>query len=243
MRHWLTLKQTLSITSANPFTCLPCRSDRNRDGKLTLDEFLDFLHPEETEQRELMDHLTKDDIRKRDQDGDERISWTEVCTANTETLSLSTMQANCFASSLCVIMMVQFSESLWFDLIDFDHLPSRLTIGHDGDQFAFPGESASIGWRAQFMSFDTSGDGYIDEHEMRAVTPRLHMREHDFAHVEAGHLLAEADENGNGRLTLEEMKNNRGIFYGTALGVPNYYEDDISELDELDESGWLWNEV
>lgn len=101
--------------------------------------------------------------------------------------------------------MMQFSESLWLDLIDFSE---ENPLGTASDEFVFPGEGGNR-WMEKFKDLDANQDGYIDEYEIRAVTLKLHPRERDIAREEAEFLMHDADDDGNGKLSLDEMKNNR----------------------------------
>lgn len=56
-----------------------------------------------------------------------------------------------------------------------------------------------------------------------AALKRLHPTEEDHANDQSDHLVAEADDNKDGRLTLSEMVSNSMAFYSTAMNDNDEY--------------------
>lgn len=146
---------------------------------------------------------------ERDQDGDGKLSWRE------------------------------FTQSLWVDLIEWDGEEEkglwRRGVKREWEEPEFPGEPGQKA-RNAFKGLDTNQDGFIDEVEMRKVTGQLHPREADLAREEAEHLMKEADADGDGELSLQEMLDHNYAFYHTAFGDEDDYEDfEEEDLDAHDE--------
>lgn len=56
-----------------------------------------------------------------------------------------------------------------------------------------------------------------------AALKRLHPTEEDHANDQSDHLVAEADDDKDGRLTLSEMMSNSMAFYSTAMNDNDEY--------------------
>ncbi|RUS89550.1 hypothetical protein EGW08_002668 [Elysia chlorotica] len=153
------------------------QADKDQDGKLSKEEFQDFLHPEEAEHmRGVVVDETLEDI---DKDGDGKISLKE------------------------------YIDDIWGDEDDHDDDDDDHEEGGDKEE--------EPDWvrteREQFANFrDKNHDGHLDKEEIREwIIPE----DYDHSTAEAAHLMRSSDDDGNGRLTKEEILEKYDLFVGS----------------------------
>ncbi|GHP09028.1 hypothetical protein PPROV_000776500 [Pycnococcus provasolii] len=78
---------------------------------------------------------------------------------------------------------------------------------------------------AKFTEIDSDKDGLVTPHELKAVAKQLHPSEADYAKEQAAHMVEQADGDGDGKLTLDEMKENPYVFYSAAFRKDSSYDD------------------
>jgi len=182
-------------------------ADEDNDEYLTQAEFFNFLHPEETGTEKVLDHLLVEAIRDRDNDKDGKLTfdefkenlWHEVKPWDEE----------------------DDDEDRWRDHVDHDyHEPPEETP----EQQTKDSESA----KKKFDELDVNKDGHLEPSELRSELKTLHPGEKDFAERQADHMIEQADNDKDGKLTLEEMVENPYVFY-SAVGddEDSYYHDEF----------------
>ncbi|XP_034711772.1 calumenin-A [Vitis riparia] len=67
--------------------------------------------------------------------------------------------------------------------------------------------------KEKFAELDANKDRYLNEEEMKPILHYLHPGESAYAGFYSKYLIHEADENKDGRLSLQEMINNENLFY------------------------------
>lgn len=137
-------------------------ADKNKDNKLSKDEFCDFLHPEEANHMHSVVIIeTLEDI---DKDGDGKISLQEY-----------------------IVDMYSGSEDDEPDWVKTE--------------------------KEQFAAYrDKNNDGFMDKDEIKDwILPS----DYDHSEAESKHLIYEADDNKDKKLTKEEILNNYDVFVGS----------------------------
>jgi len=140
-------------------------ADRDADGALTLAEFTDFLHPEESEH--MKDIVITETMEDMDLDSDGKISLEEYI----------------------------------------------------GDLYKGEEDESEPNWveaeREQFAQYrDKDKDGFMHQEEVKSwITPP----DYDHSSAEATHLVKEADGDGDGVLTKDEILENYDVFVGSQV--------------------------
>ncbi|XP_030500254.2 uncharacterized protein LOC115715727 [Cannabis sativa] len=83
----------------------------------------------------------------------------------------------------------------------------------------------------KFAELDINKDKFLGVEELIPILSYLHPGELSYAKYYAGYLMKEADDNKDGKLTLEEMLNHESIFYSTVYNDDTYedFEDDFHD--------------
>ncbi|CAM6089170.1 unnamed protein product [Calypogeia fissa] len=76
--------------------------------------------------------------------------------------------------------------------------------------------------RAKFNELDTNKDGFITDDEAEPFVNRLRPGELYYAKVQAEELIEQADDDKDGRLSLQEMLTHPYVFYNTAYDHGHY---------------------
>ncbi|KAJ7528080.1 hypothetical protein O6H91_16G082900 [Diphasiastrum complanatum] len=82
--------------------------------------------------------------------------------------------------------------------------------------------------KRKFSELDKNSDGYLTEDELEPIMDKLHPGELFYAKQQAEYLIQQADDNKDGRLSLEEMLEHPYVFYSTAYSqddVPDYHDE------------------
>ncbi|KAK9292032.1 hypothetical protein L1049_019986 [Liquidambar formosana] len=84
-----------------------------------------------------------------------------------------------------------------------------------------------------FDKLDVNKDKFLTVEELIPILRYLYPGELSYAKHYSSYLIHEADDNGDGRLTLDEMLNHEYIFYSTVYDDRNEDDDDDFIHDEL----------
>lgn len=114
------------------------------------------------------------------------------------------------------LSLEEFNSGLWHEIRDWDEEDEDEPEGND---------AASAKAKARFEELDSNRDGQLVPEEVLKLSSTLHPREADYAKTQADHLLGQADDNQDGVLSLAEMKNNEYVFYHTAYGNEDDFDD------------------
>ncbi|OMO93536.1 Calcium-binding EF-hand [Corchorus olitorius] len=85
----------------------------------------------------------------------------------------------------------------------------------------------------KFLELDINKNKYLEMEELRPILRYLHPGELLYAKFYTNYLIKEADDNKDGKLSLEEMMNHEHIFYNTLYDSDN--DDDDDDDDDHDE--------
>lgn len=186
-------------------------ADVDNDGELNPEEFQNFLHPEDSGDPKLVAHLLTEAVVERDDSGNGKLNFTE------------------------------FYDNLWHDIKswdnhygDDDHYRMDYS-GHFGEEDPEAeerrkkeGTEDKAKAEARFKELDINKDGEVDSQELHPELGNLHPGEADFAKRQAVHLIDQADEDSDQKLTLPEMLANSYVFYSAAMGNDDsYYHDEF----------------
>ncbi|XP_052186113.1 uncharacterized protein LOC127797327 isoform X2 [Diospyros lotus] len=85
-----------------------------------------------------------------------------------------------------------------------------------------------------FAKLDLNNDKFLKIEELKPILRYLSPGELSYAKFYMSYLIHQADENGDGKLTLDEMIKHEYIFYNTVYedGVDNYGDDDYYDHHE-----------
>lgn len=168
-------------------------ADVNKDDVLNVTEFHDFLHPEESSNDALLQALIQDEMRQRDLDSDGKLNLQEFeMTTHHEVAHL-------------------MSESPDLEMVALEAF-HRFEQDEDSEEAKRSKEEKLHG---SFQSFDSNKDGYIDKEEFRPIMKALWPSQRDFAVIHSKDITKQADGDGDGSLTLQEMLNHPHAFYQT----------------------------
>ena len=160
-------------------------ADADQDGLLSLAEFADFHHPQDTTREEVLDALKLEEVERHDKDGDGFVDWDEY-------------------------RQMYETEIMW------ERLPWDRRDDSQAD------EDAKVLWHA----VDTDGDDRIDAREMGALLRYVVPSDRDYAVRTVEAIMQDADEDGDGALTIEEMLANPASLYSfphsSARSDPSY---------------------
>ncbi|KAK6926036.1 EF-hand domain [Dillenia turbinata] len=168
-------------------------ADTDRDGTLNFDEFNDFLHPEDSKNKEIQKWLLREKIKQLDSNSDGKLSFEE------------------------------FRDRA------YDTYRNYFEFENGGDDPPSPEEI--------FAQLDLDKDRVLEADELRSIMRYLYPGEVSYAQYYTKYLIYEADDNKDGKLSLEEMLNHELLFYSTVVQDGKYdydYDDDYEDLhDEL----------
>lgn len=177
-------------------------ADADQDGELNPEEFQNFLHPEDSADPKLLNHLLTEAVVERDDSKNGKLNFTE------------------------------FEDNLWHDIKswdasyhnnDDDHYRNDYgRWGEDDPEEAERRKKADEDDKAnaakRFKDLDVNNDGELDAEELRPELSTLHPGEADFAKRQGEHLVEQADDDKDQKLTLAEMQANSYVFYSAAMG-------------------------
>ncbi|GAV62343.1 EF_hand_3 domain-containing protein/EF_hand_5 domain-containing protein/EF_hand_6 domain-containing protein [Cephalotus follicularis] len=86
--------------------------------------------------------------------------------------------------------------------------------------------------RQLFSQLDKDGDRFLSDVELSPIIGKLHPSEHYYAKQQADYIIAQADSDKDGRLTLTEMIENPYVFY-SAIFKDDEEEEDYVYHDEF----------
>ncbi|CAN1254906.1 CALU [Linum perenne] len=82
-----------------------------------------------------------------------------------------------------------------------------------------------------FAQLDKNSDGFLTDDELLPIIGKLHPSERYYAKQQADYIISQADEDKNGKLTLQEMLDNPYVFYSAIFTDED--EDDYDMHDEF----------
>ncbi|CAI7915891.1 unnamed protein product [Closterium sp. NIES-53] len=135
----------------------------------------------------------------RDTDGDMRLSFDEFLESVFEEVA-------------------QFDEEYarWeahrYDVTSDDYVPPDIAHGSKGVEHMSAAEKRAHA-RTRFDQTDANHDGYLDASEFEDLLYAIVPNEYHFAEEQAKHMMMEADDNKDKRLSLEEMLAHWDVFY------------------------------
>eukprot|EP00897_Mesotaenium_endlicherianum_P009200 jgi/Mesen1/8308/ME000455S07473 len=172
-------------------------ADLDGDGKLSREEFNDFLHPEDSENAKLHQWSRMDEIKNRDTDKDGRLKWEE------------------------------FHEGMFGELRDAagahgddddddddDHHAVDSLV--DAHRAADPHAAREKFRAATEKKVARSKANFLTEEELEPVMSTLSPGERHYAREQANHMMEQADTNHDKLLSLDEMVDHPYVFYNTA---------------------------
>lgn len=185
-------------------------TDLDGDGLLNIEEYKDFQNPEDSDNPKLIQWLRKQEIKNRDKDKDGKLSFDE------------------------------FYSDLYNELRDFgeeDPIDTavRSHVGKDPHEsrthLTDAMEVKMNRTKAKFEELDVNKDGFLTEDELVPVMVKLNPGEKFFARQQAEHMVQQADENNDKKLSVEEMIKHPYVFYNVAYDQNE--EDDDGPHDEF----------
>ncbi|CAI5493451.1 unnamed protein product [Closterium sp. Naga37s-1] len=196
-------------------------ADSDGDGLLNEDEFNDLLHPEDSQNEKLIDSVRDEELRARDTDGDMRLSFEEFLESVFEEVA-------------------QFDEEYarWeahrYDVTSDDYVPPDIAHGSKDVEHMSAAEKRAHA-RTRFDPMDANHDGYLDASEFEDLLYAIVPNEYHFAEEQAKHMMMEADDNKDKRLSLEEMLAHWDVFYDAMdeEGDDSYHWPSDDDHDEL----------
>lgn len=218
-------------------------SDENEDGRLTLREYLaeyyhKFLDLEEFKEDEAEDlhvsdlqyfNKTRESFRLVDENGDGALELEEFYAyLHPEEANNAALHKHVVRHDLLdydndedgKIGMTEFMDGLWYLFYTWT----------DEEDYDWSEEVDRERAEAKFKILDTNYDGLVEVDEVMPYYFELHPTEGNYARVQAEDLLKQADENEDGRLTLQEMLARPEIFYNMASGnTHSRYHDDYHD--------------
>ncbi|KAH8945044.1 hypothetical protein BDL97_12G019000 [Sphagnum fallax] len=206
--HWLQAQKSLQHRTDREMDV----HDKNNDGRITFKEYLPHLTEEELEKNS-MDTGGAGWYRKQfdvnDEDKDAGLNRTEFNKLrdikNDGKLDWDEFHNNVFDQ-------VRDTEAE-------EHVRGHDYLQHPSQDIQ---SQKIVESKAKFAELDKNNDGFLTEDEMVPIMVRLYPSEGSYARQQAEHLLNEADEDKDKRLTLNEMLNHPYVFYSTAYDNEEY---------------------
>ncbi|CAI5532606.1 unnamed protein product [Closterium sp. Naga37s-1] len=174
-------------------------ADTDGDGVLNEEEFNDLLHPEDSQNEKLIDSVRDEELRARDTDGDMRLSFEEYLESVFEEVALFDEEYARW-------------EAHRYDVNSDDYVPPDIAHGSKDVEHMSAAEKRAYA-RTRFDQTDANHDGYLDASEFEDLLYAIVPNEYHFAEEQAKHMMMEADDNKDKRLSLEEMLAHWDVFY------------------------------
>ncbi|GJP39682.1 hypothetical protein CLOM_g24028 [Closterium sp. NIES-68] len=174
-------------------------ADADGDGLLNEEEFNDLLHPEDSQNEKLVDSVRDEELRSRDTDGDMRLSFEEFL-------------ENVFEEVAAFDEEYERWEAHRYDVQSEDYVPPDLARSRKAVENMSAAEKRAYA-RTRFDDADSNHDGYLDASEFEDLLYAIVPNEYHFAEEQAKHMMTEADDNKDKRLSLEEMLAHWDVFY------------------------------
>ncbi|CAM6048002.1 unnamed protein product [Sphagnum compactum] len=221
--HWLQGRNALQHRTDREMDV----HDKNNDGLITFKEYLPHLTEEEIEQNSMNIggagwYRKQFDLNDEDKDGG--LNRTEFNNFLHPEDSENPETQKWLREEQIRLRDIKNDGKLdWeefhhnvFDQIRYHEAEERIN-GHD---YLHPSRDVQsqkiVNSKAKFVELDKNHDLFLTEEEMVPIMAMLHPSEGSYARQQAEHLLNEADENKDKRLTLTEMLNHPYVFYSTA---------------------------
>lgn len=207
--------------------------DANKDGLVTLKEYLRHLTDEElannsTEHGE--PGWWKEQFNCADEDGDGVLNHTEFYNF----LHPGDSKNEKLLQWMCKERIRERDQDKdgKLNFAEFDHGAYELVKQYDEYDTSSTNITGHVpSSEERFNELDKNKDGFLTEDELGPILHKLHPGEISYAKYQAQYLMYQADENKDGQLTLEEMLHNPYAFYNTAYGDDE--EDDYYMHDEF----------
>ncbi|KAM7272314.1 hypothetical protein ACFE04_026977 [Oxalis oulophora] len=172
--------------------------DKDRDGSISFNEYLP--------------QFSQEDIADKNDKGNEEARWWMEKFVNAD------------VDQNGVLNYSEFNRNIDEDndgKLDFEEFEKNVyhTYKHYID-YENPGANVSSAQQI-FSNLDLNNDKFLDSGELRVIYRYLHPGELIYARSFTNYLMQEADDNKDGKLSLDEMLNNKYIFYDTV-----YYDED-----------------
>ncbi|XP_057731695.1 uncharacterized protein LOC130946840 isoform X1 [Arachis stenosperma] len=162
-------------------------ADIDHNAVLNFTELRDFLHPEDSENQNMLKWLLRDRLKRIDDGTDGKLDFKE------------------FEDHVYVT---------YESYMDFESNGTNVPNAKD-----------------KFSELDVNKDQFLSPEELIPILPYLYPGELAYARYYTYYLMNEADDNKDGKLSLEEMLDHEFIFYSTVHADGHSESDD--EHDEL----------
>ncbi|OVA14734.1 EF-hand domain [Macleaya cordata] len=205
--------------------------DKDRNHAITFDEYLPHLSDDTS--RDITDKTHgqagwwKEQFLNADVDGNSRLNFTEFNDflhpeeSNNEKIQLWLVKEKIQGMDNDKDGKLNFIE---FHDRAYDIYKNYIEFENDGDDLPSAEE--------KFAELDMNMDKYLTVEELRPLTHHLNPGELSYAKYYTKYLIQQADDDRDGKLTLDEMLNHPHIFYSTVV-QDSEFEDDDDLHDEL----------
>ncbi|XP_010520959.1 PREDICTED: calumenin-A [Tarenaya hassleriana] len=162
-------------------------ADFDHNGSLDIEEFNNFLHPEDSRNGDIQRWVLKERITGMDKSGDGKLDYKEFLESAYE----------------------MYREFAKFETeTEDDHVPTAQLL---------------------FAELDKDKDRFLVADELRPIVRYLQPGEMSYAKYYSSFLFHEADDDKDGKLSLDEMLNHEDVFYKAV------HQDDDDDDDEEDD--------
>ncbi|TKY55978.1 Reticulocalbin-2 protein [Spatholobus suberectus] len=162
-------------------------ADIDHNGLLNFTELRDFLHPEDSKNKEMLKWMLKDKLKRMDDENDGKLNFNE------------------------------FEDHV------YSTYESYMNFETNGGDVPSP--------KDKFAELDVKKDQFLSPEELIPILSYLYPGELAYAKYFTCYLMNEADDNGDRKLTLQEMLDHEFTFYNTVHADGHQEGDD--DHDEL----------